>query len=158
MQVPFPDNSFDIVICNHVYEHVPDSQLLVNDIYRILKPGGYCYFAAGNKYNIVEAHYQLPFLSWLPKSLAHRYMRLCGRGTTYMENHLSYFELRRLVKGFHLTDYTLKIIRDPARYGAEDMIRPGSVIGKIPGCVLNAIRFLIPTFIFVLEKPHEVKK
>lgn len=35
------DNTFDIVICNHVLEHIPNDQDAINEIYRVLKPGGW---------------------------------------------------------------------------------------------------------------------
>jgi SAM-dependent methyltransferase len=40
MAVPFIDESFDLVICNHVLEHVEDDQQAMREIYRILKTGG----------------------------------------------------------------------------------------------------------------------
>lgn len=36
----FADASFDIVIANHVLEHIPDDQKAMNEIYRVLRPGG----------------------------------------------------------------------------------------------------------------------
>lgn len=39
----FPSDSFDIVVCNAVLEHVPWPQKAVDELYRVLKPGGYIY-------------------------------------------------------------------------------------------------------------------
>lgn len=37
----FKDQSFDVVIANHVLEHVSDDLLALTEIHRVLKPGGY---------------------------------------------------------------------------------------------------------------------
>jgi SAM-dependent methyltransferase len=38
--IPFPDGSFDVVICNHVLDEVPDDRLALREIDRVLRPAG----------------------------------------------------------------------------------------------------------------------
>ena len=38
--LPFENNSFDVVLCNHVLEHIPNDTKAMQELYRILKPGG----------------------------------------------------------------------------------------------------------------------
>ena len=38
--LPFEDNSYDIILCNHVLEHIPDDKKAMEELYRVLKPGG----------------------------------------------------------------------------------------------------------------------
>lgn len=38
--LPFDDNSFDFVLCNHVLEHIREDHKAMQEIYRILTPGG----------------------------------------------------------------------------------------------------------------------
>lgn len=38
--LPFNDDSFDFILCNHVLEHIPDDTKAMQELYRILKPGG----------------------------------------------------------------------------------------------------------------------
>ena len=52
------------VVCNHVYEHVPDAAALMRDVHRVLRSDGVCYFAAGHTLQLIEPHYRVPFLSW----------------------------------------------------------------------------------------------
>lgn len=39
--IPFPDNSFDVVFCNHVLEHVTDDLKACSEFNRVLRPGGW---------------------------------------------------------------------------------------------------------------------
>lgn len=41
---PFGDNSFDIIFCNHVLEHVEDADECMRQLYRIMRPGGWGIF------------------------------------------------------------------------------------------------------------------
>ncbi len=41
MQMPLPNDTFDVVICNHVLEHVSDDRIAMQEILRVLRPGGW---------------------------------------------------------------------------------------------------------------------
>jgi SAM-dependent methyltransferase len=38
--LPFEDNSFDLILCTHVLEHVVDDRSAIAELYRVLRPGG----------------------------------------------------------------------------------------------------------------------
>lgn len=42
--LPFKDNEFDVILCNHVLEHIPDDTKAMQELYRILKAGGFGVF------------------------------------------------------------------------------------------------------------------
>ena len=42
--LPFPDNAFDVILCNHVLEHIPNDTKAMQELYRVMKPGGWGIF------------------------------------------------------------------------------------------------------------------
>ena len=42
--LPFEENQFDVVFCNHVLEHIPDDNKAMQELYRVLKKGGFGIF------------------------------------------------------------------------------------------------------------------
>lgn len=38
--LPFEDNSYGLILCNHVLEHIPDDIKAMQELYRVMKPGG----------------------------------------------------------------------------------------------------------------------
>ena len=84
--LPFDNETFDVVISNHVIEHVGelDAQILhLRELGRVLKKTGIGYLAVPNRWMLFEPHYKLIFLSWLPKKLRSPYLRFAGKGQFY---------------------------------------------------------------------------
>jgi ubiquinone/menaquinone biosynthesis C-methylase UbiE len=152
MAIPLRSDAIDLVVCNHIYEHVPSAGQLMEEIHRVLKKGGFCYFAAGNKRMIMEGHYRLPFLSWLPKPVAHIYLRLFRRGTFYYEEHFSLQRLKELVRKFELHDYTLPIIQNPGRFAASDLLDAKTVSYRFIRWSAPFLYRWIPTYVWILKK------
>jgi ubiquinone/menaquinone biosynthesis C-methylase UbiE len=153
LNLQVPDEAVDVVICSHVYEHVPDARRMMDEIFRVLRPGGICYFAASNRLMWNEPHYNLRLLSAIPRPIAHWYVRLAGKATHYHELHLSYWGLKSLVKGFELVDYTVKIIANPDQYDASYMLPPGSLKTRVARLMAKHVYWLVPGYIWLLRKP-----
>jgi ubiquinone/menaquinone biosynthesis C-methylase UbiE len=152
MQLAQADNSVDVVVCSHVYEHVPDARRMFAEIHRVLKSGGFCYFSGNNRVMIMEPHYRLPFLSLLPRPLAHLYMRAAGKGRYYHEKHVSYWALKRLSDAFLRVDYSPRVIAEPDKFGAAYMLQKGSLKWKLADFVARHVKWATP-HIWILQKP-----
>jgi len=154
LNTEFPDNCFDVVVCNQMYEHVPDAGKLMKEICRILVHGGICYFGATNRLKVVETHYgRLPFLSYLPKPIANFYLKITGRGQYYYENLYTCRALKRLCAEFEIIDYTEKVVSQPKHFGIEDMLATGSMQQRLALLVLRYAYWLSPGYIWLLKKP-----
>lgn len=143
MKLTFKNNSFDVVICTHVYEHVPSPSKLFEEIYRILKKDGVCYLAAQNKLWPLEAHHNLPFLSYLPKNLADIYIRIFTDKKEYYEHPMNYWQLQNLLKKFKIHEYTSKILDDPKTFGY-----PHQSLGFLS----QILKYFTPTLFWILQK------
>jgi 2-polyprenyl-3-methyl-5-hydroxy-6-metoxy-1,4-benzoquinol methylase len=152
MNLDFPDGSFEIVVCSQVYEHVPDPAKMMDEIYRVLVPGGICYFAATNRFCVMEQHYHLPFLSVMPVSMAHWYLRLLGKGRYYYERHKGLGELRGLVRRFDVDDYTRKFLSDPGAFEASYMFN-SRVKLEVARALARFAYPIFPGYVWLLRRP-----
>ncbi len=50
--LPFEDNSYDVILCNHVLEHISDDTKAMQELYRVMKPGGYGIFQIPQDLNL----------------------------------------------------------------------------------------------------------
>ena len=55
-ELPFADDSFDIILLNEVIEHVDDDRQTINEAYRVLAPGGHMVIYAPNRLYPFETH------------------------------------------------------------------------------------------------------
>ena len=155
-ELPYPDSHFDVVISNHVIEHVGDefSQLHhLSQIRRVLKPDGVAYFAVPNKWRLIEPHYRIPLLSWFPQPASNALVRLSGKGSYYDCRPLSTRSVTRLFKsaGLTFTDATVDALR--ATLAIEHKGRPLTrfVNGGVSNRVLAMSLPIIPTFVYILR-------
>lgn len=87
--LPFIDNTFDIVTCIDVLEHVKNPSRTIEEIIRVTKPKGFCFIFSPNYLRRYEAHYKIFWIPLLPKSLAKCYLKFRGRNPHYIE-HVNY--------------------------------------------------------------------
>ena len=151
MTLPLSSSSMDVVICNHTYEHVPDPHKLFSEISRVLKADGVVYFSAMNSRWPMEPHYHLPFIHWLPKKIARAILKTRGFPAGYLEKPLSTPKLMDLVSAFEIHDYTLKVIAQPGKYYAQDIVK-FSFFGQIYRVVANVFYGLLPGYLWILRK------
>lgn len=149
-RLPLSDASVDILTFNHIYEHVVDPRAVVAEIHRVLHPLGVAYLGLANRLGVVEPHYKLPFLSWLPPRLADRYVHASGRADHYYERLETRRRLRQLFAAFTVWDYTFPVLAEPVRFAAEDTV--GGAAARLPRAVVQAALPILPAYVWVATK------
>ncbi|MFC4586504.1 class I SAM-dependent methyltransferase [Sphaerisporangium corydalis] len=156
--LPFPDGSIDVLVFNHIYEHVVDPDAVIAEMRRVLADDGVLYLGLGNRLGVIEPHYKLPFLSYLPPALADRYVRASGRADHYYERFRTRGGLRRMLAGFHVWDYSLPVLASPDRFAGTELF-PGAAgraaqgtLARTPRAALRALLPVVPTYLWVATK------
>lgn len=90
--------AYDIVILSDVLEHIKEQSALLNICINALRPGGVMYISTNNKWWPIEGHKFLPFLTYMPRNIANKYVRFMGKGNDYEGYYLpSYMALREML-------------------------------------------------------------
>jgi len=156
-RLPFADRSFDVAVSNHVLEHVGDhaaQRRHIDEIVRVLRPGGVAYVALPHRWQLVENHHRLPLLGWVRGSLADRYMRGTGRGPCFDIRALGRRELLRLMRhgGLEARDATADLVDVTLDLGQEASAR---LLRRLPGAARLLRGPLLPTIVAIGRRPAD---
>ncbi len=159
-RLPFTAGSFDVVISNHVIEHVGDPSVQVEhlqELRRVLRDDGVLYLAVPSRWMLVEPHYRLAFLSWLPERWRSPWLRLWRRGAYYDCRPLSKRVIERM-----LADNSFEFCQQhrSALLLTFEIERPGSflyryVLQRLPGFVYQLLGGAFPTLIYLATKSRK---
>jgi ubiquinone/menaquinone biosynthesis C-methylase UbiE len=151
-RLPFPEACFDVVLTNHVIEHVGDEHAQhshLTELHRVLRPGGIGYLAVPNRWMLVEPHYRLAFLSWLPHAWRTPYLRAMHKGEVYDCEPLQLRQLERMLARAGFSGQNLGV--DAMRMTFE-IERPDSMVTaalrKVSNRLLTPFSRIIPTLIY----------
>jgi ubiquinone/menaquinone biosynthesis C-methylase UbiE len=150
-RLPFPDNTFDLVLSNQVLEHVQDYPTTLAEIRRVTRPGGLGLHVFPPKWKPVEVHVRAPFASvfrarwWLTACAA---VGLCKReqrgrpaaevaseNLAYLNSSTNYLSGPEILAHFHKQGFEL------ARWGNQDWLDDSETL---KGRVLARAGRLVP--------------
>jgi SAM-dependent methyltransferase len=99
-EIPFEANTFDLVLCNHVLEHVPDYLKAMSEIFRVLKPGG-------------TAILQTPFSAILKNNFEDDCINTDEMRFYFyaQEDHVRLFSQERFHEGLKKTGFDLQLVK-----------------------------------------------
>ena len=121
---PYEDGFFDVVICNNIWEHVPDPLRLLNGISRIINADGLLIISTPSRYrfgNVLRI--------------------LVGIGT-------------RFVSKLHVTEYSVGQVKEQLVYGGYEVLDASSPVIKEKNIFFTSLKWLISLCIKVIRSPH----
>lgn len=148
--LPLNDHSFDSAISVSVLEHTSDPKLYINEILRVLKPGGKLYLAFPNRLWPKETHTGLWLVTYLPLFLIDRVVRLFGRNPLEDNNlhFYTYWSLLKFIKPIIGQKHYFKIIKEGGR--SKNLLKLS--IRKILRLFGLSYKAFLPHVSVVLEK------
>lgn len=154
--LPFADGSFDIVVTNHVIEHVGEEAAQrehLAEVRRVLAPDGHAYLAVPNRWMLVEPHFRLAFLSWLPPRLRSPYLRWRRGIARYDCEPLSLAKAEELFRqsGLAFENITVPALRLTLELEGGQRSTLRRIVASLPDSWIALAGGIIPTLIFRLS-------
>lgn len=153
--LPFADKSFDVVVSNHIIEHVASADKHLAEIARIICDDGLVYLATPNRLWPWEVHYRVLLLHYLPAKL---FLLLMKRLNRYHEDIdlMSWYTLKKKTQHiFTLTSYSDRICKWPENYYMDCPPAIANSLARIPLWLFRLFTFIHPTLIVILRKSSE---
>jgi SAM-dependent methyltransferase len=158
-ELPFPDNSFDLILSHEVIEHVQDDRAAVAEMVRALVPGGRAVIFCPNRGYPFETHgvywrgkYRfgnIPLVNWLPRKWRDK-----------LASHVGVYSRRDL--DLLIANLPILIIKRTVIFGAYDnLIARFGVFGKVLRTLLQflertPLRVFGLSHLLVIEKNKNV--
>lgn len=172
-QLPFREGCFDLVISLQVLEHVTDPYEVLQEAFRVLKPGSFFYLTCENYLSFWEPHYEVGWLPLMPKPLGSLYLRLRGLSPEFLNASITYVTrpgVRNMLRrcGFiSMREKKIKsFIESPSlikargkRFIVTMMCRliSAELLTKIVLTLEQTTTLFRPGFYSLLQKPHDRK-
>lgn len=151
-QLPFADQSFDVVLSNHVIEHVGDERTQrahLAELRRVMRVDGVGYLAVPNRWMLIEPHYKLAFLSWLPHAWRTPYLRAMRKGEEYDCEPLQVGQAQQMLAeaGCRYENLCLNALRATLEIERSNSL-VARTLRRIPDAILMPMNRFMPTLIY----------
>ncbi len=126
-ELPYSSGFFDVIVCNNIWEHVPDPLLLLSRLRRTLKNGGYLIISTPSRYR-----------------LSNLLRVMTGRSVVFMSAH-------------HVTEYSVGQVKEQLSYGGFEVLSILSKSLSAGGRKSRILGFFIQKIVSTLCSHHQIE-
>lgn len=176
LQLPFLNQSFDLIIIQDVIEHLSEVTNFYIEIERVLKPNGIIYLSTPNKFSIFnfisDPHFGLPIISTLKRESIKKYFLKYFRKDDYNRSDIAQLLSLKDIKNIFQNDFELSL---QSKFSVQELFKGNKgivwsgfhlklisfckslkidwFISKIANDKFGIVnKYFTPTFYFVLSK------
>lgn len=133
----YPDDYFDAVMLSDLLEHVPDPEVMIAEMFRILKPGGILSVITPNVESMTS---KVMGRRWIHYKLEHLFYFSPGNMTPVLErNGFELISINKAKKGINLFYF----LNQMEIYGSKTVSKPLSLLGKMVPSKITSKIFLL---------------
>jgi len=152
-RLPFRADTFDVVVCHHVIEHVRSVPAVLGELVRVTRPGGSILLAFPNYAFPFEGHYRVPWAPLLPKRVGAFVLRARGRDPRFLLTSINYVTYRRVRRLLERLPVEVRSLTEERRARAR---AAGSARRRAFEWAIHSLR-AYPTVTFLLTKRSSVR-
>jgi ubiquinone/menaquinone biosynthesis C-methylase UbiE len=145
LNTTFPDKSFDIVVCNHVYQWFDRPDMLAREIERITKESGYIYFSGPSRFAPIGEH-KILFAPFFPAKARKTWIKFWNKKKDFVLTYLFPHHIPRLFKNSERINLFAYFVGIPQ--GAPQWI----------SSLVNLFSWISPTFVYLFKKPSVLQQ
>ncbi|MEX2446148.1 MAG: class I SAM-dependent methyltransferase [Dehalococcoidia bacterium] len=161
-RLPFPDSHFDLVFSVAVFEHVQDYDSALQEIRRVLKPGGVALHVFPARWRPIEPHVRVPLATWCrarwwlslwarlgirkPSQRGRHWRLVAAENERYLRESTTYLSRRALARHFSQAFPLTRFVEGAYLRAGGGRWGPGrSLIGRLPGAgaVFSEVRMRV---------------
>lgn len=123
-KLPFSDGQFDHAHCFTVLEHVEDINAAIDEMIRVVKPGGCIRVNTPNYSYPYEGHYKIFFPTFMPRFIGYLYLILLGKSPKFLKtiNFITSKQLDKILSNKRSIIWFRMFKSYPAPSGVRDIL------------------------------------
>ncbi len=145
-KLPYGSEHFDFINLCEVIEHVSEPEVVLTEVFRVLRPNGLVYMSVPNRFGMKDQHFDLYGINWLPRAWSDAFISIFGTHKEYGGT----IGHQRLADMHYYTYGSIRHLCEKHGFAVSD-IRVRKIQQRFPGFkgyVVMAVYHILKSFYF----------